>query len=82
MLKNDDSTLTGIVLEVADELGIKVEVVWKVYNHFYSFMFNLMTENDLKSYNTETKRKMAHNFIIPGFGRIINKYGKVYRIKK
>lgn len=81
MPQTDDKVLDSIIKEVAEELGIKVEVIWRVYNHFYFFIFKLITESDLKSYNTETKRKLAHNIILPGIGRLLNKYGKVYRPK-
>lgn len=74
-----DPELDRIIQKVANELGVSDTSVWAVYNHFYLFIFKLMTRIPLATLNPETRRIEATNINIPGFGRFCNKYGKKYR---
>lgn len=76
---NKDAELDKIVQKVAKDLNISTTSVWAVYNHFYLFIFKLMTKVPLSILNPETRRKEATNINIPGFGRFCNKYGKKYK---
>ncbi len=76
-----DRVLERIINETSKELGIKVDTIWAVYNHFYRFNFKLMTQDKLSNFNMETKRKLAQNISIPGLGKLANKLGKSRRIK-
>ena len=81
MLQSKDTTLSRCVKEVADELDIHSDIVWKVYNHYLGYIHKLMTADTLRNYNIEKRRELAKNIVIPGLGRLLNKYGKTYRTK-
>lgn len=76
-----DSTLERLVNETAEELGIKVDTVWRVFNHFYYYIYKMLTETQLKYFTRDKKREEAVNISIPGLGRILNRYGKTYKDK-
>lgn len=76
-----DSTLEKMVNETAKELGVKTDVVWKVFNHFYYYTYGLITRVPLKYFTRDKKREECKNITIPGFGRLLNRYGKVYKDK-
>ena len=79
MPKSKDGTLIRIVKEVAEELDVDIDTVWRVYEHFIKYIYKLMTLHDMKNFNTEKRRELAQNIVIPGLGRLLNKYGKTYR---
>ncbi len=84
MSKNNpqnDRTLERLVKETAEELGINVEMIWRVYNHFYSYIYRLVTLDKLGDLNLEKKKELAKNIVIPGFGRLLNAFGKTYKPK-
>jgi len=76
---NGDTTLMKFVEETAEELGIKPDLVWRVFSHFYSYIYDLMTKDNLIPWNTERRKELAQNITLPGAGRLLNKYGKLYR---
>jgi hypothetical protein len=76
-----DSVLERLVNETAKELGYSQETVWKVYNHFYNFIYTMMTQDSLRHVVKEEKRKRCVNILIPGFGRFNNIFGKIYKTK-
>ncbi len=71
-----DPTLERIVREVADEMNCSQDLIWRMYNHYYFALFKLITKVKYGLLNFEEKKKQALNAKIPGFGRVLNKYGK------
>lgn len=76
-----DRTLERLVNETAEEIGIKPDVVWAVYSHFYHFIYKQMTSTRLSNYIREKRKEYAKNITIPGFGRLLSTYGKTYKSK-
>lgn len=77
-----DSVLERLIDETAEELGIKSDTVWRVYNHYYKYIYKAMTSVRLIDYNKEKRRELAVNVPIPGFGRFVSRFGKAHKIKK
>lgn len=77
-----DPVLERLINETAEELGFSKDTIWKVYNHYYRYIYKAMTSVRLINYNKEERRKLAVNVPIPGFGRFVSKFGKAYKIKK
>jgi len=71
-----DPILEKIVREVAEEVGCSQDLVLRVYNHYYYFVFKKITAVKYKYLNFEEKKKQAVNIRIPGLGRFLHKYGK------
>lgn len=78
-MKTDDKELARIIREVADELHIDINIVEKVYYHYIGMLYDLMTAVKYRYLTPELKKKNAVNISIPGFGRILHRYGKTYR---
>lgn len=74
-----DKELEKILNEVAKETGINVKVVIAVYKHFMNYIYKNMTKVKLRYMNKDFIRANAININIPGFGRLLNKYGKTYK---
>lgn len=74
--KKNDPVLYRLVKETAEELGIKPETVWRVFRHHYTFIFKLMTGDSMIMLTPEKRNEVAKNVVLPGFGRLVNKYGK------
>jgi hypothetical protein len=75
-LPDYDYVLEGIFKEAAEEMGIEASTVKEVYTHFTKHLASKMSEIRYRSLTKEKVREIAINFYIPGFGRILNKYGK------
>ena len=71
-----DPILEKIVKEVAKETGYSQDLIWRVYNHYYYFIFKKMTEIKYQYLNFTEKKKQAVNIKIPGLGRFLHKYGR------
>lgn len=78
-MATEDKDLERIKAEVAAELNISAELVNKVYNHYIGYLFKRMTQYKYRDMNKEYKRQHAVNISIPGFGRILHKFGKSFK---
>lgn len=74
-----DKVLEKIINEVAKDMGVRPKIVWAVYKHFLNYIYRMMTKVRLKHMSKEYIREHAVNINIPGFGRILNKYGKTIK---
>lgn len=81
-MTNKNGFIDKILAEVAEELHINTTTVAAVYNHFLSYIEKAMTEIKLKYMDKEFIKKHAININVPGFGKILNKYGKTIRSRK
>jgi len=79
---NGDTVLMKLIKETAEELDISADLVWRVYSHFYSFIYDLMTKDNMIPWNTKKRMEIANNITLPGAGRLLNKYGKLHRLYK
>ena len=77
-----DKILEKIINEVAKEMGVRPKIVLAVYKHFLDYIYKMMTKVKLKHMSKEYIRQHAVNINIPGFGRILNKYGKTIKKRK
>jgi hypothetical protein len=78
----EDKDLAEIIREVAEELHVDIQLVERVYYHYIGMLYRLMTAVKYRYLTTELKRKHAVNVSIPGFGRILHRYGKTYGRRK
>ena len=71
-----DPTLERIIREVSKEMNVSQDLIWRIYNHYYYALFKIITKVKYNLLNFEEKKKQALNAKIPGFGRVLNRYGK------
>ncbi len=76
-------TLNKIYEEVADEMGIDVEVVKSAYLSQWQFIKNTIEALPIKDNITEEEfNKLRTNFNIPSLGKLYTNYEKIQRARR